>query len=357
MRKLSLTCLLLSGLGLAQNVPILLNGQALQEAQAIRSQGVVMVPLRGVLEKLGAQVKYEAGTITALKEGVDLRMKLGSLDHSLNAQTKKLTQAPVRVAGKTYVPLRVVAEALGAKVGWDGKQVSISAGDQAVAVVPNPPPVAPPADLKVRLKRLSIGNQAGILKIYGASASQVLFFRGIDDRGNARISDEHRHQILTHMGYSETQMDAAVDQLMGGWDSLPKREAVALLAVFGSSPQLSASKLSALQRWVASRASSEKDVAVRRQAILSLALMRAPSPEAVQQVITIYERSNNLWETFPVQQFFEYHAASVRGLPDYANYRRRLSAVESLYTSYLLEYLDSAVAASPRREVRPRIGY
>ena len=165
MRKLSLTCLLLSGLGLAQNVPILLNGQALQEAQAIRSQGVVMVPLRGVLEKLGAQVKYEAGTITALKEGVDLRMKLGSLDHSLNAQTKKLTQAPVRVAGKTYVPLRVVAEALGAKVGWDGKQVSISAGDQAVAVVPNPPPVAPPADLKVRLKRLSIGNQAGILKI------------------------------------------------------------------------------------------------------------------------------------------------------------------------------------------------
>ena len=85
--------------------------------------------------------------------------------------------------------------------------------------------------------------------------------------------------------------------------------------------------------------------------------MRAPSAQAVNQVISFYERSTNLWETFPVQQFFEYHASSVRGLPDYNNYRKRLSAVQSLYTSYLLEYLDSAVAAAPRRHPRPPIGY
>jgi len=90
-------------------------------APPIEVQGAVLVPLRGVFEALGATVNYDASskTITANKGSANVVLQLGSTIASVNGQTQMLSQAARTVDGTTLVPLRFVAQALGATVAWN----------------------------------------------------------------------------------------------------------------------------------------------------------------------------------------------------------------------------------------------
>ena len=74
--------------------------------------------------------------------------------------------------------------------------------------------------------------------------------------------------------------------------------------------------------------------------MLSLAVGKDVDPEVVEAVLALYETSENLWETFPVQQFFQYHAEELRTWPNFQTIRTRVAAVNSLYTANILNYLD-----------------
>ena len=63
-------------------------------------------------------------------------------------------------------------------------------------------------------------------------------------------------------------------------------------------------------------------------------------PQFLEAVLHLYETSENLWETFPVQQYFQYHAEELRNLPYFNTVRARIAAVNSLYTENILRYLD-----------------
>jgi hypothetical protein len=82
--------------------------------------GRVFVPLRGVFERLGASVVYDAGTINATGNGSEISLQIGSTQATVNGQPETLDVAPFIVGASTYVPLRFVSEALGATVNWDG---------------------------------------------------------------------------------------------------------------------------------------------------------------------------------------------------------------------------------------------
>ena len=85
---------------------------------------------------------------------------------------------------------------------------------------------------------------------------------------------------------------------------------------------------------------SDKDVVVRRQACLALAVGDTLDQEVVNAILDFYAGSENLWETFPVQQFFEFQAEKIRSMPGLAQTRERVAAVNSLYTPAALRYLD-----------------
>ncbi len=111
--------------------------------------GRVMVPLRGVLEKLGAFVDWDPATqmVTASRGNLDLQMTLGSRDARVNGHDVTLDVPAMTMGGRTMVPLRFVGEALGAEVRWDGvsRTVLISTGQvHETIVVPPPTPVGPP---------------------------------------------------------------------------------------------------------------------------------------------------------------------------------------------------------------------
>lgn len=99
------------------------NGEAKTLAAApINRGGNTMLPVRFVAENLGGTVGWDGATssITIKGDGVDISMKVGNKTASINGKTVTLNVAPFIEGGSTYLPVRVVAEAMGANVGWDG---------------------------------------------------------------------------------------------------------------------------------------------------------------------------------------------------------------------------------------------
>jgi len=88
----------------------------------IEQLGSVLVPLRGVFEKLGAQVAYDGATktILAVKGNTSVSLTLGSTNAVVNGQMRTLSRPAQAMNGTTLVPLRFVSEALGAGVEWRG---------------------------------------------------------------------------------------------------------------------------------------------------------------------------------------------------------------------------------------------
>jgi Copper amine oxidase N-terminal domain. len=93
----------------------------------IMVNGSVMVPLRAILESLGANLTYDAGTqeIEAKKYITKVTLKVGSKVAKINGKELKLDQPPLIREGVAYVPVRFVSEAFGANVEWDPKASAV----------------------------------------------------------------------------------------------------------------------------------------------------------------------------------------------------------------------------------------
>jgi hypothetical protein len=81
-----------------------------------------LVPLRGIAESLGAKVGWDQATSSVLidRQGTSLRLKVGSRDVYVNGE-KEVMDVPVALRNsRTYVPVRFITEFFGGEVGWNG---------------------------------------------------------------------------------------------------------------------------------------------------------------------------------------------------------------------------------------------
>ncbi len=95
---------------------VVFNGQP-----PIERGGRVLVPLRGVLERMGAFVRYNSRrrTVTALRGATNITLPIGSR-RALIGSRPVILETPARIVNSSVlVPLRFVAEALGAQVAYD----------------------------------------------------------------------------------------------------------------------------------------------------------------------------------------------------------------------------------------------
>ncbi|MFD0714643.1 stalk domain-containing protein [Paenibacillus sp. GCM10027626] len=93
----------------------------------ITVNGTTLVPMRAIFAALKANVNWEpqTKTIFATKDHIKISLQIGAAQAMKNGKAIKL-QVPARQAkGATYVPLRFVAEALGAKIEFDKKTSAI----------------------------------------------------------------------------------------------------------------------------------------------------------------------------------------------------------------------------------------
>lgn len=198
---------------------------------------------------------------------------------------------------------------------------------------------AQPFQPKTDLKRVMVGNQAGLLKVL-TPERKVAHTRGIDDRNLALMSESDREALLSPLGIGRAHYGKVATQLMKDFDTLPRKEAVAVLGALGSSQHLDPATRSEIEGFMVRTVQKSPDVYARRQAVLALAVLPEIQPATVEAVVSHYEKSTNLWETFPVQQFFEYHSPRIKLQEELVSLLPRLAKVPSLYTPMVLSYFD-----------------
>jgi hypothetical protein len=141
----------------AAGVTVAVDGQPLYlNPGPIERAGRVFVPLRSIFERLGASVVYQNGQINSTKGNTNVSLTIGSQQATVNGQPQVLDVAPFIVGATTYVPLRFVAQSLGAVVDYNGNTqvVAITApgGGGGGYIPPRPRPPNPPPAARVQLR-------------------------------------------------------------------------------------------------------------------------------------------------------------------------------------------------------------
>ena len=129
-----------------QGVNVEVNGERVYfpNGRAQMVGGRVLVPLRGVMEQIGAYVNWDPGTrmVTARRGTTDIEMRIGERFARVNGSTVNLDVPAMIIQGSTMVPLRFMSEALGADVNWQAHTNTVRINTQIVEPLPpiNPPP-------------------------------------------------------------------------------------------------------------------------------------------------------------------------------------------------------------------------
>lgn len=82
----------------------------------------ILVPVRGVFEKMGATLTWNKAsqTVTAVRGESKTVVTVGKSDAMIDGQIANVGTPPIIAEGRVMVPLRFLAQALGAKVEWMG---------------------------------------------------------------------------------------------------------------------------------------------------------------------------------------------------------------------------------------------
>ncbi len=116
----------------ATSVNVSVNGTPVAFSSAtgtpfLDQNGRTQVPLRVTMEALGATVGWDNSTRTATvsKGSVSIRIPIGTSFILLNGVKKSNDTTAQIVNGRTYLPIRIVAESLSATVNWDNSTKSV----------------------------------------------------------------------------------------------------------------------------------------------------------------------------------------------------------------------------------------
>ncbi|NHM26967.1 copper amine oxidase N-terminal domain-containing protein [Desulfofundulus sp. TPOSR] len=98
------------------------------DAAPVYQNGRTLVPLRGVMEQFGADVKWlpESKQIKVQLGDREVVLTLGSTEAQVNGRAAKLDVPAKVVNGRTLIPLRFVSEQIGMDVVWEAKTQSIT---------------------------------------------------------------------------------------------------------------------------------------------------------------------------------------------------------------------------------------
>ncbi len=116
-----MAALMMSTSVLAADVNVVVNNKPI-ESKGIIIDGRTMMPVRGVFEELGFDVSWDNDTKTATLTKSIVTVKMTNGDKGFTVNGKEIVpDVPQQIVdGSFMLPLRAVAEAIGARVNWDG---------------------------------------------------------------------------------------------------------------------------------------------------------------------------------------------------------------------------------------------
>ena len=98
----------------------------------IIENGTTLVPMRDSFEALGCRIywKQETRSAIAVRSNTSIKVTIDSNEAFVNGNKLYLSTVPKIIGESTYVPLRFISEALGAKVEWNGNTRTITILDK-----------------------------------------------------------------------------------------------------------------------------------------------------------------------------------------------------------------------------------
>lgn len=117
----------------AAGIQVTLNDQPLSfsDAQPLMRNDRTFVPFRAIFEAMGATVSWDNATrtVTAKRSDRTVKLTIGrkacTVDRAGSDRSFSTDAAPFIEGGRTYVPVRFAAQALGAAVGWDNNTQTV----------------------------------------------------------------------------------------------------------------------------------------------------------------------------------------------------------------------------------------
>ncbi len=122
-------------------ITILLNNEKLSfDVEPYIKEGRTLVPFRGILEALGAEVIWnpDERSVTTKSATTEIYLKIGSNETLVNGTKVTIDVAAEITDSRTFVPLRFVSENLGATVLWDGPTRTVAIDYKAISLVEEP---------------------------------------------------------------------------------------------------------------------------------------------------------------------------------------------------------------------------
>ena len=118
--------------------------EAIQESDScmgIIRNNRLFIPLRSVFTNLGYSVNWDGHAAIIENNKTRLTLAVGKNRAEVNSTEKAITDPPILINGRVYIPLRIASESLEADVSWDdrkrtavisynGKEVSVYARDE-----------------------------------------------------------------------------------------------------------------------------------------------------------------------------------------------------------------------------------
>ena len=115
---------------------LLINGESVkvETAPYVVGEGTTLVPVRVITEAFGAKVGWdgETRTVTLKYPDVNIVLQIGNPIAEVNGEAVTLLAAPELPDGRTMVPLRFISENFGADVGYDEATRGISVTKETV---------------------------------------------------------------------------------------------------------------------------------------------------------------------------------------------------------------------------------
>lgn len=112
-----------------KEISIILNGEKVTtDEEPYMENDRVFVPIRFIAESLGLLVEWDEKTESAILKSDDLEIKLPLKSQNAMVNGNELNlDAPINVYnGRTFVPLRFIAETLNCTVDWDGENYTVN---------------------------------------------------------------------------------------------------------------------------------------------------------------------------------------------------------------------------------------
>jgi len=201
----------ISPVGAWAQIQVEVNSRPVQfgAVQPVRVNGRVFIPLRAVVESLGAEIKWEAATQTVRgsKGQREFSLQINSRQAMVNGQDTTLDAPAQMISGTTMVPLRFVAEALGAEVEWNAARQQV--------VINSAAEEAPVAAGRIEGELVSVRNDEVTVRVKNvrqtyAIGRDTIVLRGPEGtRGQAveprdlRVGDQLKLRVNADSGLAE----------------------------------------------------------------------------------------------------------------------------------------------------------